>query len=236
MDTIADHVTTAAEVRAYSAIPRHPIRPELLGVLREGGFREAGGRERSTYRETFDRLVGVFGQSAEMATVSWCIASNLARLIRERDPIGWRWGANTYGDPFLERAVHEFEEFENLFFSCARKFFPIVTQMRDCLPFEDEGLADLVKALQPFARPRTRAADRRSEWHATAKLFAERIEAHFRAGRFTPPTRNSARSPLVLAVQSLLDMLGLRVEAETIRKVLSQSSADQMSQDLTDSA
>jgi hypothetical protein len=155
-----------------------------------------------------------------MATVSWCAASDLARLIREREPIGWRWGVDTYGDPSLERAVREFEEFENLFFGYARKLFPIAMQMRDCLPFEDGGLADLVNALEPFARPRARAGDRRSEWHATAKLFAERIEAHFRALRFAPPKRNSARSPLVLAVQSLLDMVGLRVEAETIRKVL----------------
>jgi hypothetical protein len=90
-----------------------------------------------------------------------------------------------------------------------------------------QGRLVLVKALQPFAPLRAPAADPRSEWHATAKLSAEQIEAHFRALSLAPPTRNSARSPLLLAVQSLRDMLGQCVEAETIRNALWQSPAGQ---------
>jgi hypothetical protein len=161
-----------------------------------------------------------------MATVSWCIASNVASLIGNRDPAGWRWGVDTYGDPFIEKAVQEFAEFERLFISRVHQLLPIATQMRDCQPVYDQGLDDLMKALQPFARPRARAADSRSEWHATAELFASCIERHFQSLQLDPPTRSSGRSQLVLVVQSLLDMLGLRVEAETIRKILRRSSSD----------
>jgi hypothetical protein len=224
MDGIAEREMISMRRPMRSDVAQHAIRPEILDAFREGGFRNKDGQEQN-YQNAFDRLISAFGRSAEMAVVSWRIASNLAVLIRERDPVGWRWGGETYCDPSLEKAVREFEEFERLFFSRACKLFPIAIQMRDCLPFYDEGLDDLVTALQPFARPRARAADPRSEWHATAKLFAERIEAHFRALSLEPPKRNSVRSPLVLAVQSLLDMVGLRVEGEAIRKVLCQRTA-----------
>jgi hypothetical protein len=224
----AIHLKVLDVLREESAQPA--IRPEMLDVLRNGYLRDKDVRERQNYQNAFDRLISLFGRSAEMALASCNVASNLAKLIGDRDPIGWRCDGETYGDPALEKAVREFEEFESLFLSLARKLFPIATQMRDCFPawihegsllYKDfEYLRDLVTALQPFVRPRARAADPRSEWHATATLFAERIEAHFRTLRLEPPKRNSVRSPLVLAVQSLLDMVGLRVEVETIRKVL----------------
>jgi hypothetical protein len=229
MDGIADHGTTTAETRNDSPVPPNVVRPEILEVLRRRGWRDETDQVRQNYQDTFDRLIDVLGRSPEMATVSWCIASNVSALIGDRDPAGWRWGVDTYGDLFLEKAVQEFAEFEGLFFARVRQLLPIARQMRDCQPVYDEGLADLVKALQPFARPRARAADPRSEWHATAELFASRIEKHFQSLKLDLPTRSSARSQLVLVVQSLLDMLGLRVEAETIRKVLRRSSADRLS-------
>lgn len=219
MDEIRSHTASSAGARTHSRIPPSAIRPEILEVFRQAQH-DGSDHMRQNYRDTFDRLIGILGRTPKMTIVSWCIASNLALLIGDRDPRGWRWGATTYVDPSLEKTVREFEEFEERFFNLTRKLFPVATQMQDCLPFEDGGLADLVKALQQFARPRARAADSRSDWHATAKLFAERIEAHFRTMKLDAPTRNSTRSPLLLAVQSLLDMLGLRAEADTIRKVL----------------
>jgi hypothetical protein len=238
MNGITHHTTTAAKVRAHSNSPGRPgrgrgaarripahvpsaIRPEMLEVLRNGAWLNDSGLERQNYQGAFDRLIGLLGRSPEMAVVSSCIAGNVARHIGDRDSRGWRWPRrDTYDDPSLEKAVREFDEFEGHFFNLAHKLLPIATQMRDCQPFHDQGLAALVKALQPFAHPRARATDPRSEWHATAKLFASCIETPFRHLSLDPPKRGSARSPLVLAVRSLLDMLGLRVEAETIRKIL----------------
>ena len=223
MYRIADHSTVAAVLAPVSA-EQLSISPEMLDVFREGGLRHEGERKRQNYQDVFDRLICLFGRSPKMAIVSWCIASNLAQLMGDSNPIGWRWGGREFrcNNPSLEKAVREFEAFERHFSSLARKLLPVATEMRDCQPFYDAGLDDLVKALQPFAHPRARAADPRSEWHSTAKLFAERIETHFRSANLKPPTRNSAGGPLVLAVQSLLEMVGQRVETETIRKVLWQ--------------
>jgi hypothetical protein len=233
MDKMTDHATITAEPRAHSNTPPRAIRPEILEVFRQGWWRDDSDRKRQNYQDAFDRLIHLFGRSPEMAIVSWGIAHNLALLIGDRDPRGWRWGGVRYDDPLLKKAVREFEDFEGLFSKVARKLMPLATQMQDCLPFHDKGLADLVKALQPFAHPRARAIDPRSDWHATAELFASRIETHFRTLRLGLPKRNSARSPLVLAVQSLLDMIDLHVEAEAIRKVLRRFSTEQALGDST---
>ena len=221
MDRIAGHSTPDAKLAPVSA-GHYFIRPEILEAFREGGLRHEGERKRQTYQDAFDRLIGVFGRSPKMAVVSWCIASNLAQLIGDQSPKGWRRTGVTYGDPSLEKAVREFQKFERHFFSLARKFLPVAKQMRDCQPVYDAGLDALVKAIQPFASLRARAADSRSEWHSSAQLFAERIETHFQSANLKPPTRNSAHGPLVLAVQSLLEMVGQRVETDAIRKVLRQ--------------
>ncbi len=153
MDEIADHATAGVEMRAHSYASPSAIRPEILEVLRQAAWRDDSDRKRQNYQDAFDRLIGLLGRSPKMAIVSWCIASNVALLIGDHDPSGWRWGLETHDDPFLEKAVREFEEFEGLFFNLARKLLPIAMQMEDCLPFDDKGLADLVKALHPFARP-----------------------------------------------------------------------------------
>ena len=114
MDKMRDHATITAEPRAHSNTP--PIRPEILEVFRQGGWRDDSDRKRQNYQDAFDRLIHLFGRSPKMAIVSWRIAHNLALLIGDRDPRGWRWGGVRYDDPFLKKAVREFEDFEGLFF------------------------------------------------------------------------------------------------------------------------
>jgi hypothetical protein len=213
---------TASAKGMHPDIPPEAIQSDALQVFRQRGCRGNSARETQNYQEAFDRLIGLAGQSNKMVTVSWCIAANVAALVGDRDPIGWRWGASAFDDPSIEKAVREFEEFENLFLKRTSELLRMAREMRDCQIFHDEGLADLVKALQPFHRtlPQARAADQRSEWHATAELFTSRIEEHFRNLGLEPQKRGSARSLLVRAVQSLLEMVGQHVETETIRKAL----------------
>jgi hypothetical protein len=150
MDGITDHATTTAEVRERPHIPSSAVRPEILEVLRQGPRRDSD-RTRQNYQDAFDRLFAHLGQSHEMAIASWFIASNVAKLIGDRDPRGWRWGGNTYGDPSLENAVREFKEFERLFFNRARKLLSTATQMQGCVTVYDKmyhkALADLIEAL-----------------------------------------------------------------------------------------
>ena len=92
MDKMTGHATITVEPRAHSNTPPRAIPPEILEVLRQRRWRDDSDRKRQNYQDAFDRLIHLFGRSPKMAIVSWCIAHNLALLIGDRDPKGWRWG------------------------------------------------------------------------------------------------------------------------------------------------
>jgi hypothetical protein len=72
--------------------------------------------------------------------------------------------------------------------------------------------------------PPARKTDPRSRWHAAARYFASRIEDAFQRAGIESPSRSSPVSPLVLAVQDLLEIAGWHTrEPDAIRKVVGKS-------------
>lgn len=69
----------------------------------------------------------------------------------------------------------------------------------------------------------TRKQDVRSEWYPTARMFAALIEGGYQQAGGEPPSRLSQSSPLVLAVQALLEWIGQRHGGDNIRQALGKS-------------
>ena len=181
MDEIADHATAGVEMRAHSYASPSAIRPEILEVLRQAAWRDDSDRKRQNYQDAFDRLIGLLGRSPKMAIVSWCIASNVALLIGDHDPSGWRWGLKNTRRSVPRKSCSRVRGIRGpLLQSCSQTFadcnadggLPPFRRQRACRQSRP--------SIRSPARPRARAADPRSEWHATARLFASCIEAHFR--------------------------------------------------------
>ncbi len=84
-----------------------------------------------------------------------------------------------------------------------------------------DALVSLLTECCPGTPPRKN--DPRSRWHSVALFLASRIDEAFRQAGIESPSRNAALSPLVLAVQDLLRIVGYRQEADAIRKVLGKS-------------
>ena len=85
-------------------------------------------------------------------------------------------------------------------------------------------LLDAVNATIPDIPDRLpslmRKRDVRSEWHPTARMFANLIKAGYQKAGGEQPSLLSQSSPLVLAVQALLEWVGQRHDGDTIRQAL----------------
>lgn len=84
-----------------------------------------------------------------------------------------------------------------------------------------ERFLDLAREMSPYCQPSAeRRDDSRSAWHWTARVFANSIERDFKANHTDLPTRNSIKSPLIIAVHDLLALAGCEQTEETVRKAL----------------
>jgi hypothetical protein len=84
-----------------------------------------------------------------------------------------------------------------------------------------DALANLLAEICPPPRPRK--SDPRSRWHAAARYLASNIEQAFQRAGIEIFSKNSALSPLVLAVQDVLKIAGYTQTPDAIRKVLGKS-------------
>jgi len=84
-----------------------------------------------------------------------------------------------------------------------------------------DALVDLLTECCPA--PPAKKHDARSRWHSPARYFAPCIEDAFWRAGIESPSRSSALSPLVPAVQDLLKVAGYTHEPDAIRKVLGKS-------------
>jgi len=80
-------------------------------------------------------------------------------------------------------------------------------------------LAEQLKCIADEPRKRSRRSD---EWHVRARLYAKMIEDACRMAGVPPPTRNSAKSPLIMAVQGLLRLDGSTRTPTAVRQVLAK--------------
>jgi hypothetical protein len=78
--------------------------------------------------------------------------------------------------------------------------------------------------------PPPRAGDRRSGWHATARVFASLIELGYQSVNQTPLPRTHVASPLVLAVRDLFAEMGVNVALDAIAKGLTAKSQSKINQ------
>ena len=78
---------------------------------------------------------------------------------------------------------------------------------------------------------RDRKEDIRSAWHPSARVFATLIEMGYIRSGIPPPSRKSVSSPLVLAIQDLLRLTGVKgADGDAIRQVLGKKPSQKSSQ------